>query len=148
MSLEFKTLALQVDESLARERLLATLSGFFGGLALLLAMIGLYGVMSYNVTRRRNEIGIRMALGAEPGRVLRMVMGEVALLIGFGLAIGLGAAIATTRFVESFLYGMKPNDPWTLSLAAAVLGLVAMLAGLLPARRASRLDPMNALREE
>jgi putative ABC transport system permease protein len=148
VSLEFKTLALQVDESLSRERLLATLAGFFGGLALLLAMIGLYGVMSYNVTRRRNEIGIRVALGAEPGRVLRMVMGEVALLISFGLAIGLGAAIATTRFIESLLYGMKPNDPWTLSLAAAVLALVAILAGLLPARRASRLDPMNALREE
>jgi putative ABC transport system permease protein len=148
VSLEFKTLSLQVDESLSRERLLATLAGFFGGLALLLAMIGLYGVMSYNVTRRRNEIGIRMALGAEPGRVLRMVMEEVAVLIGSGLAIGLGAAIATTRFVESFLYGMKPNDPWTLSLAAAVLALVAILAGLLPARRASRLDPMNALREE
>ena len=96
-SLHFTTLALQVDESLARERLLATLSGFFGGLALLLAMIGLYGVMSYNVTRRRNEIGIRMALGAEPGRVLRMVMGEAALLIGIGLAAGLAVALATTR---------------------------------------------------
>jgi len=89
-----------------------------------------------------------MALGAEPGRVLRMVMGEVALLISFGLAIGLGAAIAITRFIESLLYGMKPNDPWTLSLAAAVLALVATLAGLVPAHRASRLDPLNALREE
>jgi len=148
VSLEFKTLALQVDESLSRERLLATLAGFFGGLALVLAMIGLYGVMSYNVTRRRNEIGIRLALGAEPSRVLRMVMGEVAVLIGIGLALGLGAAIVTTRFVESFLYGTKPNDPWTFSLAAAVLALVAVLAGLLPARRASRIDPMNALREE
>jgi predicted permease len=148
VSLQFKALAVQVDESLARERLLATLSGFFGGLALLLAMIGLYGVMSYNVARRRNEIGIRMALGAEQSRVLRMVLGEVAILIGAGLAIGLGAAIGATRFIESFLYGMKPNDPWTLSLAAGVLALVAALAGFLPARRASRLDPMTALREE
>jgi putative ABC transport system permease protein len=148
VSLEFKTLALQVGESLARERLLATLSGFFGGLALVLATIGLYGVMSYNVTRRRNEIGIRMALGAQQSRVLRMVLGEVAILIGMGVAIGLSAAIATTRFVASFLYGMKANDPWTLSLAAAVLALVAALAGFLPARRAARLDPMNALREE
>ncbi len=149
VSLQFKSLAVQVDESLARERLLATLSGFFGALALLLAMIGLYGVMSYNVARRRNEIGIRMALGAEQSRVLSMVLREVAILIGVGLIIGLAAAIATTRFVESFLYGMKPNDPWTLSFAAAtVLALVAALAGFLPARRASRLDPMTALRHE
>jgi putative ABC transport system permease protein len=148
VSLQFKSFAVQVDESLARERLLATLSGFFGALALALAMIGLYGVMSYNVARRRNEIGIRMALGAEQARVLRMVLGEVAILIGIGLAIGLGAAIGTTRFVESFLYGMKPNDPRTLILAAGVLALVAALAGFLPARRASRLDPMTALREE
>jgi predicted permease len=148
VSLQFKSLAVQVDESLARERLLATLSGFFGGLALVLAMIGLYGVMSYNIARRRNEIGIRMALGAEQSRVLRMVLGEVAILIGVGLAIGLGAAAGTTRFVESFLYGMKPNDPWTLSLAAVALAVVAALAGFLPARRASRLDPMTALREE
>jgi putative ABC transport system permease protein len=148
VSLQFKSLAVQIDESLARERLLATLSGFFGGLALVLAMIGLYGVMSYNVARRRNEIGIRMALGAEQSRVLRMVLGEVTILIGVGLAIGLGAAAATTRFVESFLYGMKPNDPWTLSLAAVALAVVAALAGFLPARRASRLDPMTALREE
>jgi predicted permease len=148
VSLQFKALAVQVDESLARERLLATLSGFFGALALLLAMIGLSGVMSYNVARRRNEIGIRMALGAEQSRVLRMVLREVAILIGVGVAIGLGAAMGTTRFVESFLYGMKPNDPWTLSLAAGVLALVAALAGFIPARRASRLDPMTALRDE
>ena len=148
VSLQFKAFGVQVDESLSRERLLATLSGFFGALALLLAMIGLYGVMSYNVARRRNEIGIRMALGAEQSRVLRMVLKEVAILIGVGLAIGLGAAFGTTRFVESFLYGMKPNDPWTLTLAAAVLAVVAAIAGFLPARRASRLDPMTALREE
>jgi predicted permease len=148
VSLQFKSLAVQVDESLARERLLATLSGFFGGLALVLAMIGLYGVMSYNVARRRNEIGIRMALGAEQSRVLRMVLREVAILIGVGLVIGMGVAIGTTRFVQSFLYGVKANDPWTLSLAAVVLALVASLAGFLPARRASRLDPMTALRDE
>ena len=148
VSLEFKTLALQVDESLARERLLATLSGFFGGLALLLAMIGLYGVVSYSVARRRHEIGIRMALGAQKSWVLRAVLGEVASLIGIGLAIGLGIAMGTTRFVASFLYGTKPNDPWTFSLAAAVIAMVAGLAAFLPARRASQLDPMNALREE
>jgi len=148
VSLQFSTLATQVDESLIRERLLATLSGFFGALALLLATIGLYGVMSYNVARRRNEIGIRMALGAEQQRVLNMVLREVGILIGIGLAIGTGAALATTRLLESFLYGIKSSDPLTLSLAAAVLALVAAVAGYLPAHRASRLDPMAALREE
>jgi ABC-type antimicrobial peptide transport system permease subunit len=148
VTLQFIPLSTQVAESLTRERLLATLSGFFGALALLLSTIGLYGVMSYNVARRRNEIGIRMALGAEQSRVLRMVLREVALLIGIGLAIGLSLALATTRFVASFLYGIKSNDAATLSLAAAVLALVAALAGYIPARRASRLDPMAALREE
>ena len=148
ISLEFTLLATQVDESLNRERLLATLSGFFGALALLLATIGLYGVMSYNVARRRNEIGIRMALGAEQQRVLGMVLREVGVLIGIGLAIGISAALATTRLLESFLYGIKSNDPATLSFAAGVLALVAAIAGYLPARRASRLDPMAALREE
>jgi putative ABC transport system permease protein len=148
VSLDFTTLSAQVDSSLNRERLLATLSGFFGALALLLATIGLYGVMSYNVARRRNEIGIRMALGAEQSRVLNMVLREVAILIGTGLAIGLCVSLATTRFLSSFLYGIKSNDATTLSLAAAVLALVAALAGYFPARRASRLDPMAALREE
>jgi putative ABC transport system permease protein len=148
VSIEFKTLASKVDDSISRERLLATLSGFFGGLALLLATIGLYGMMSYNVARRRNEIGIRMALGAEQSSIFRMVLGEVAILIGVGLVIGLVSTLATTRFVASFLYGIKSNDPWMVSLASLVLALVAALAGFLPARRASRLDPMAALREE
>ena len=117
--------------------------GIFGGLALLLAMIGLYGVMSYNVARRRNEIGIRMALGAEPTRVLRMVLSEVAILIGVGLVAGLAVAIATTRFVPSFLYGLTPRDPLTLSIAVVLLAVVASLAGYLQARRASRLEPLD-----
>jgi putative ABC transport system permease protein len=104
--------------------------------------------MSYDVTQRRNEIGIRMALGAEPGRVLRMVMGEVALLIAIGLTVGLGAALAATRLVAGFLYGVTPNDPLTLSLAVALLAGVASLAGYLQARRASHLEPLTALREE
>ena len=148
VSLEVTTLATQVDESLIRERLLATLSGFFGALALLLATIGLYGVMSYNVARRRNEIGIRMALGAAQSGVLRMILREVATLVFLGLAIGLAVALATTRFVASFLYGLTPNDPRILILAAAILATVAVIAGYLPARRASHLDPMTALREE
>ena len=136
VSIEFTTLATKVDESISRERLLATLAGFFGALALLLATVGLYGVMSHNVARRRNEIAIRMALGAERAVVLRMVLGEAALLIGSGMAVGLGLAGAMTRFVASFLYGLAPNDPPTFLLAAALAG-VGTLAGYLPARRAS-----------
>jgi putative ABC transport system permease protein len=148
ISLQFSTLAIQVDESLGRERLLATLSGFFGALALGLAVIGLYGVMSYNVARRRNEIGIRMALGAEQARVLRMVLGEVAVLIVAGLVLGLAVAVSSTRLLASFLYRLEPNDPTTLVTACVVLAVSAVVAGLLPARRAANLDPMTALREE
>ena len=115
--------------------MLATLSGCFGGLALLLATVGLYGVMSYNVARRRSEIGIRMALGAQQGRVVRMVLGEVAFLIGIGLMAGLAVALALTRFITSFLYGLMPNDPLIFTFAAALLAAVAAFAGYLPARR-------------
>lgn len=148
LSLEFTPLSTQIDESLARERLLALLSSSFGVVALLMMAIGLYGVMSYSVARRRKEIGIRIALGAERARVMRMVLGEVALLIGIGLTIGLSLAVATTRLVASFLYGLAPNDPLTFCLAALVLTGVTAFAGYLPARRASRLEPMAALREE
>jgi len=148
ITLQFRTLSVQLDESLGRERLLATLSGFFGALALALAVIGLYGVMSYNVARRRNEIGIRMALGAEQARVLRMVLGEVAILIVAGLALGFAVAVFSTRLLASFLYRLEPNDPTTLVTACVVLVASAVVAGLLPARRAANLDPMTALREE
>ena len=148
VSLEFTTLAIRVDQSLQREQLMAVLSAFFGGLALLLAMIGLYGVMSYNVARRRGEIGIRMALGAEPGRVRRMLLAEAALLVGIGVAAGLGAALAATRLVASLLYGLQPDDPLTLFLSTAVLASVGVLAAYWPALRASRMDPVAALREE
>jgi putative ABC transport system permease protein len=148
VSIHFETLAGKVDTSIEREKLLASLLGFFGALALVLAAIGLYGVMSYNVARRRNEIGIRMALGAEQMRVLRMVLGEVAVLIGAGLAVGFSVALIATRLVATFLYGLQPNDPWTLGMAGVVLTAVALLAGYLPARRASRVDPMTALRDE
>jgi putative ABC transport system permease protein len=146
--LQLHTLALQVADSLTRERLLATLSAFFGGLALLLAGIGLYGVISHNMARRRGEIGIRMALGAERVRVLRMVMRDVALVVGIGLAVGLGASLAVTRYIASFLYGVTATDARTLAAAMIFFGAVAAVAGFVPARRASRLDPMVALREE
>jgi putative ABC transport system permease protein len=148
VSIEFETLAARAEGSIKRERLLAALSGFFGGLALLVAAIGLYGVMSQNVARRRNEIGIRMALGAAPSRVLGMVMREAALLTAIGLAVGLAASAGTARLVASFLYGTRANDPWTLFVSAGVLAAVASLAGLVPARRAARVDPMTALRDE
>ena len=146
--MSFMTLAGHLDESLTRERLLATLSGFFGALALLLSAIGLYGVMSYSVARRRNEIGIRMALGAEQRRILTMVLRDVAVVLAAGLAAGIGVALFATRLVASFLYGVTARDPVVLATASAVLAIVAAAAGYLPARRASRLDPMTALREE
>ncbi len=148
VSIQFTTLADAVNHSIEREQLLATLATLFGALALLLAAIGLYGVMSYTVARRRNEIGIRMALGAEPGRVLRMVLREVTALVGAGVVIGLIITAAATRFVAAFLYGLRAERSADASLGAAVLVGVALFAGYWPARRASKLDPMAALREE
>ena len=131
--INFQTMAAYLDESLTRERLLATLSGFFGTLALLLSAIGLYGVMSYSVARRRNEIGIRMALGAEQRRILRMVLREVAVLLTVGLAAGIAAALFATRLVASFLYGVTARDPRVLLVSSTVLAIVAIAAGYLPA---------------
>ena len=148
ISLEFRSLDAQISSSLTRQRLLATLSGFFGAIALLLAVIGLYGTMSYTVTRRRNEIGIRMALGAAGPRVVQMIVGEAGKLVAIGLIGGLLLALATTRYISTFLYNLTPTDPVTLTLSVLVLGAVAMGAALLPAWRAARVDPMDALREE
>jgi predicted permease len=134
------------DQALVQERLLAQLSGFFGLLALSLACIGLYGVMSYDVARRTHEIGIRMALGAQRANVVRLVMRETMSLVVFGMIAGLGAALATTRLIANLLYGLTPNDPLTIALAGLLLLTMAALAGYLPARRASRVDPMVALR--
>jgi putative ABC transport system permease protein len=142
------TLNEQVDQSLLQERLVATLSLFFGLLALLLAALGLYGVMSHDVARRTGEIGIRMALGANARQVVRLVLGQTLVWVALGAVIGLGAALFATRWAESLLFGLKPNDPLTIGLAALVLLAVAAIAGYLPARRAARVDPLVALRRE
>jgi putative ABC transport system permease protein len=148
ITLDVTTLGDQVSASLARPRLLATLSAFFGGLALLLAVIGLYGTMSYSVNRRRNEIGIRIALGAAKAQVMRMIAREAAVLIVFGIILGGALAFAATRLVRTLLFGLTPTDPATFVYSALALGAVAMVAALIPAVRASREDPMSALREE
>jgi ABC-type antimicrobial peptide transport system permease subunit len=136
------------DQELVQERLLAQLSSFFGLLALLLACVGLYGVMSYDVARRTHEIGIRMALGAQRRDVVGVVLRETMLLVVIGVITGLSAALATTRLITSLLYGLTPNDPLTIGLAGLLLLAVAAMAGYLPARRAARVDPMEALRHE
>ena len=148
ISIRLSTLADEVATSLTRPRLLAVLSGFFGAVALLLAMIGLYGTLSYRVTNRRNEIGLRLALGAARGRVLAMVLGEVGGLVMLGIVLGIAVALASTRVLSAFLFGMTATEPKTLLLSAVVLAVVALAAGTIPAWRAARLDPMVALREE
>jgi putative ABC transport system permease protein len=148
ISLEFRNFETQVDESLLQPRMVALLSAFFGGLALLLAMIGLYGVTAYGVARRQAEIGIRMALGAQPGSVVWLVLREVAAMLAIGTLLGLGASLAAGRLVASLLYGVKPHDAVPLAIAAVVLGIATGIAAYLPAHRAARLDPMVALREE
>ena len=148
ISLEFRNFETQVNDSLLQPRMVALLSAFFGGLALLLAMIGLYGVTAYGVARRQAEIGIRMALGAQPGSVVWLVLREVAAMLAIGTVLGLGASLAAGRLVASLLYGVKPYDAAPLAIAAVVLGIATGIAAYLPAHRAARLDPMAALREE
>lgn len=146
--LDFGTLAQQVNDSLVEERLLATLSTFFGGLALLLAMIGLYGALSYLVTQRQPEFGIRMALGAPRGSILRLVMRDVVIVLAGGLTAGACLALATVGLVRKMLFGLAPHDAFTFVAAIGVLSAVAIVAGYIPARRATRVDPMAALRYE
>jgi predicted permease len=145
---DMRTTEASISNSLSTERMIASLSSVFGGLATLLAALGLYGVMAYSVAQRKREIGIRMALGAEPATVVWMVMRDVLLLVAIGIAIGVPAAIALSRVVATQLYGLSAHDPSTLAFAVAALTLVACAAGYLPAWRASRLDPMVALRYE
>jgi len=146
--LSLKTAQDLVDNSILTERLIATLSTFFGGLALLLAAIGLYGVMSYTVARRTTEIGLRMALGAQRADVASLVLRDILRLIVIGSAVGILASVQLARYVESLIFGLKPHDPVTIAASVAVLGFIGLLAGYLPARRAARIDPILALRAE
>jgi putative ABC transport system permease protein len=147
VTLAFEPLAQQVDESIAADRVLAILSGFFGAVALLLAGLGLYGVTAYAVARRRTEIGIRMALGAAPADVVLMVLSRVLRLVGLGVLVGGGLSVWASTFVAALLYGLKPRDPTTLVGSAILLAAVGALAGWLPAWRASRIDPADVLRQ-
>jgi ABC-type antimicrobial peptide transport system permease subunit len=145
---DVKTQNQQIDEALVQEKLIARLASFFGGLALALAAIGLYGTLAYTVGRRTSEIGIRVALGASGKQILKMVLREAFALVLIGVLLGLPMALAAGRLVASQLYGLKTSDPLTLSAAIGLLVAVASLAAYLPARRASKVDPMVALRYE
>jgi predicted permease len=148
ININFQGFRTMIDESLLRERLMATLSGFFGLLALLLASIGLYGILSYDVASRTNELGIRMALGAQTGHVLSLIMREAFVLVLVGVVVGLPFVFAATRFASTLLFNLTPTDPVSVSLAALLLFVVAFLAAYLPARRATKVDPLVALRYE
>ncbi len=143
----FRPLAQQLNDSLARERVMATLAGFFGVLATLLAGLGLYGVTAYAVARRRGEIGIRMALGASPASVVQMVVVRLAFLVGSGALLGLGMGVWLGRSIAALLYGIQPHDSLTMASSVLTLAVVGTLAAWLPAWRASRLDPADVLRE-
>ena len=151
LALTFRLMGEQVNASLVQERIVAMLSGFFGGLALLLAGMGLYGVTSYAVSRRQTELGIRMALGAAPTGVVRLVLRRVALLVTVGLVVGVGLAIVVIKvsatLVEGMLFGIQLKDPLTFAVAAVILAAIGALAGFIPARRASRIDPAVVLRQ-
>ena len=138
----------QVAADLQEERLFVTLTSGFGLLALALACVGIYGIMAYSVANRRNEIGIRMALGAQPSQVRGMILRESSLLTGAGILVGVGAALVLTRLVKSMLYGIQPWDPLTLCSGVLILMAVALAASWIPARRAARVQPMEALRHE
>ena len=146
--LNFVVLKTEIRDGLLRERLMATLSGFFGFLAAILAMVGLYGVMSYMVVQRRNEIGVRIALGADRSNILLMIVREAATLLATGLLVGTCLALAAGTAAASLVYGLKPRDPLTLAAAIAGMAIVGLAASLLPAQRAASMNPMTALREE
>jgi putative ABC transport system permease protein len=137
-----------IARSMAERRFALQILGFFSGIALLLAAIGIYGVMAYTFSQRTHEIGVRMALGAQPRDILRMALSEGMSLVGLGLGVGLVGALVLTRFLRSMLYAVTPNDPLTFSALAALLAAVALLACFIPAHRATQVDPLVALRDE
>jgi ABC-type antimicrobial peptide transport system permease subunit len=145
---QYSVLRTNVDDALLRERLLASLSGAFALLAAILASAGLYGVISYIVVRRTNEIGVRMALGALPVSILRMIVSEAAKLLALGAVGGLVLAVLLMRVASSLLYGLKSYDPATIAVSVAGMAVVTIAASLIPAARAARLDPVVALREQ
>jgi predicted permease len=147
-AVQVRPLTAQVERTLVQERLVATLAGGFGALALILACIGLYGLLAYTVARRTREIGIRMALGAERAHVLRIMINDAMRLLACGIGLGLPAAWMASRWVSSLLFGLTPTDPATILAATALLAAFGLLAGFLPAVRASRVDPSVALRYE
>jgi putative ABC transport system permease protein len=148
LPVEVRALSKQVDDAMTQERMMATLAGSFGGLALLLACIGLYGLIAYGVARRTREVGIRMALGAQRRSLIVMIVKDAVRLVAVGIAVGLPGAWLASRWMESMLFGLKPGDPATVAASVLVLGGAALLASYLPARRASQIDPMAALRHE
>jgi ABC-type antimicrobial peptide transport system permease subunit len=145
---DLRTIDEQIDRSIRTERTFATLSSTFGVLALVLSAVGLYGVIANAVSRRTRELGIRLALGAEPGRILRLVLGEAGLLVAVGVIAGLPGAWLTGRAIRSLLFGVQPGDWQNVASALVLLAVVALLSAWIPARRASRVDPMVALRSE
>jgi predicted lysophospholipase L1 biosynthesis ABC-type transport system permease subunit len=142
------TIARQLDQGLTRDRLVAYLAAAFGLLALLLAWVGLYGVLSYAVATRTSEIGVRMAIGATPANVLRLVITDGMRVTVAGIAVGAAAAVAGTRFIQTLLFGITPTDPTTYAAVSLTLIVVALIASFLPALRAARVDPITALRAE
>lgn len=147
-SIEFRSLEHLVNGSLSQQRLIAGLVTFFGALALLLAIVGLYGVTNYAATQRRGEIGIRMALGAQRGSVIWLVLRDVAIILAIGSVVGIAMSLGAGKLIASLMFGVKPGDPLTLIIAALVLGAAGAIAGFIPAFRASKLDPAIALRYE